>query len=492
MPALAAGPTDSNTGLVEGPGPVRGGRLVVSVAAEPPGLDPTISTSSEINRVLYGNVFEGLVMVGASGRIEPGVASRWEISEDGKTYRFFLREARFHNGQPVTSHDVKARLDRARDPNANHTNKAYYKSITAVEAPDPHTVVIRLSEPDGDLLVNLARPDSVIYPSGWEEQLASQPVGTGPFAFQEWVPGSHITLQRFADYWNPELPYLDSVVFRFISDPNTQLSALLSGDIDVIGYGLSPENALVLEADRRFKVIAGSTTTEVVLALNNSRKPFDDIRVRRAINHAVDRDAIIDLAQFGFGTPIASPLNPGEQYYIDLNHYFPHDPDLARELLAEAGFPNGFSVTFSVPQPYLYAVRSAEVIADQLAQVNIDVKLETVEWTQWLSRIFGNAEYDMTIIGHSQPFDIDRHADPNFYLRYDGPVLQDLVAKARRSHDESERTALYAAIQEEFAKEAVSAYLFNLTNIVGARDNVYGLWINQPTVTVNVARAYKR
>src|SRR3972149_10283379 len=191
-------------------------------------------------------------------------------------------------------------------------------------------------------LFNLARPDSLIVNKQAVDKFKSAPIGTGPFKFVEWVRGDHITLTKFDDYHKKGIPYLDKVTYKFIGDPSAQIASLKAGDIDVIAYDVSPENALLLEKDPKFKVLNGYTTTEVILSTNNSRKPFTDVKVRRAIAHAIDRNALIKGAMSGYGMPIGSHMDPGNPYYVDLTSVYPYHPQKAKQLLTDAGYPDGF------------------------------------------------------------------------------------------------------------------------------------------------------
>ena len=315
-------------GSAQDPAPQPGGSITVSIVAEPPGWDPTVSTSQEIARVMYHNVFEGLVRVDRSGDIVPALASKWETSADGLTWTFTLQDGvTFHNGDPLTPADVVAALKRAADPESGHTHPEYYEAIENVRA-EGNTVVVTLSKPTSSLLYNLARPDSIIYQAGTQATQASEPVGTGPFRFAQWVRGSEVRLEKNPDYYGTPA-YLDAVTFRIIEDTNAQLAALQAGDIDMVGVALSPENAIQLQGDPNIKVTEGSATTEITLALNNTRKPLNDPLVRQAITHAIDKQTIVKGAMFGYGTVIGTHSSPIEPYYEDLNPY-PYDPEQAR------------------------------------------------------------------------------------------------------------------------------------------------------------------
>ncbi len=472
--------------------PVRGGTIAVAINAEPPHLDPTASTSQEIARMLYGNVLEGLVRFDDEGRILPLLAERWTVSKDGLAWTFTLGSGvRFHNGEPFTAAAVKAKFDRARTAGSGHTNHAYYKDITGIATPDARTVVFRLARVNADFLFNLARPDSVIHAPGDIEAQKTAPVGTGPFRFVAWDRGSAVRLARFDGYREAGLPYLDAAVFRFLPDPSAQMAALEAGDLDVVGYALSPENALQVKGNRALRLIEGRTTTEITVGLNNSRAPFSDARVRRAIAHATNKKEIVDGAMFGFGTPIGSHMSPGERYYVDTSGTYPYDLEKAKALLGEAGLPNGFEATFSLPAPYPYERRAGELLAAQLAKVGIRLKLEVVEWTTWLARIFRNADYDMTIIGHSEPFDIGVYANPQYYFRYDNAGFRALLDKGQATLDEGERARIYGDLQRMLARDAVNDWLYSSPYLAATRASVHGWWRNQPTPSMNLVRVWK-
>lgn len=492
--SLLAGLALIGTGTAQDdPPPREGGELVVAITADPPGWDPTVSTSQEIPRVMYHNVFEGLVRFDESGEIVPALAETWTTSDDGLTWTFEVREGvSFHDGSPLTLDDVVAKFERAMDPESGHTHPEYYEMIEQVEANEEnHAIVFTLSRPSSGLLYNLARPDSVIYPAGSVESQRTEPIGTGPFRFVSYREGSEVRLEAFEDYHQDDLPYLDAVTFRIISDPNTRFAALQAGDIDLIGVGLAPEQFLQLENEPQLKGTEGALTTEITLAMNNTREPLSDPRVRQAITHAIDKNAIVEGAMFGMGTVIGTHMSPAEPYYIDLSDTYPYDPERARELLAEAGYSDGFTVSFELPEPYNLERRSGEVIAQQLSEVGIDVELSVVEWATWVQRIFLGGDYDMTIIGHSEPRDINVYADPDYYYGYDNPEIQQLLDRAEAASSEEEATEAYREIARIIAEDAVNVWVFSPPYLVAARQDVYGFWTDQPTPAIDVTEVYR-
>ncbi len=291
---------------------IPGGNLTVALGVEPPGLDPTIATSQAIPRVVYRNILEGLVMIDRGGQIAPVLARDVKVSKDGKQYTFLLKkDVKFHDGKSFGAEDVRFTFERLLDPQTAVPHPEYYRDIETVQVIDPLTVKINLKNVNSMFLFNLARADSVIVDKQSIDKLKTAPVGTGPFKFVEWVRGDRVTLTKFEGYHRKNIPHLDSVTFKFIGDPSAQVASLKAGDIDAIAYDVSPENAALLEKDPKFKVLNGYTTTKVILSTNNSRKPFTDIRVRRAMAYAIDRKALIQAAMSGYGFPIGSHMDPG-------------------------------------------------------------------------------------------------------------------------------------------------------------------------------------
>jgi len=476
--------------FAQDPAPQHGGSVTVAITADPPGWDPSASTSQEIPRVVYHNVFEGLVRFDASGAIVPALAESWTTSEDGLTWTFTLRQGvKFHDGSTLTVDDVVAKFERAKDPESGHTHPEYYAAVESITAPDAATVVFQLSQPSRSLLYNLARPDSVIYPAAKAETQRSEPVGTGPFRFASYTPGTEVVLEKFDDYYLDGVPYLDRVVFRIISDANTRFAALQAGDIDMMG--LIPEQYVQTTTMPDLKVTQGTATAEITMALNNTRPPLDDVRVRQAINLAIDKQSIVQGAMFGLGTIIGTHMTPAESYYIDLTDTYPYDPERARELLAEAGYPDGFTVKFELPEPYNIERRSGEVIAQQLRAVGIEAELSVVEWGTWIQRIFLGGDYDMTIIGHSEPRDINVYGNPDYYYHYDNPRVRELLAEAEAAPTAEAETAAYQEIARIIANDAVNVWVFSPPFLMAAKQDVYGFWTDQPTPAIDMTGVYR-
>ena len=471
--------------------PIYGGTLTIAQAVEPPGLDPASNPSTAIPRVVYSNVLEGLVKIDRTGKVIPALAREFKISQDGKEYTFFLEKGvKFHDGKSFDADDVTFTFERLMDPKTTIIHPEYYKEIDTLQVVDPYTVKIKLKTVSSMFLFNLARGDSVIVNRNAVEKLKTEPVGTGPFKFVEWTRGDHITLAKFEDYHRKGIPYLDKVIFKFIGDPSAQIASLKAGDINVIAYDVSPENAFLLEKDPKFKVLNGYTTTEVILSINNSRKPFDDVRVRRAMAYAIDRNALIQGAMSGYGVPIGSHMDPGNPYYMDLTKTYPYNPQKAKQLLAEAGYPDGFEAVIKLPERYAYAKRSGEIIADMLSQVGIRLRIELTEWGQWIDRVFKNADFDLTVIGHAEPFDINIYANPNYYFRYNSPKFQETLKKAEMEADPRIRGELYITCQKIIADDAVNGFLYVIPSLPTMKKEVMDWWKDYPMTAVDVTEVW--
>ncbi|WP_164660629.1 ABC transporter substrate-binding protein [Tropicibacter sp. Alg240-R139] len=454
--------------------------ITVAMQLEPPHLDPTSAAAQAIDSVVYTNVFEGLTRFMGDGAIVPGLAESWEISDDGTVYTFKLHDGvTFHDGTTMDGEDVKFSLDRARSEDSANAQKALFSGITEVEVIDPLTVKITLKEPNGNFLFNLAWGDAVIVAPESIDGIKTNPIGTGAFKFAGWVQGDKIDLERNADYWGDQ-PALEKATFKFISDPTAAFAAVMAEDVDVFSGFPAPENLPQFEADPRFQVLVGSTEGETILSTNNKQPPFDDVRVRQAVAHAIDRQAIVDGAMFGYGTPIGTHFAPHHPAYVDLTGNSAYDPEKAKALLAEAGFADGFETTLHLPPPS-YARRGGEIIAAQLAQVGIKAEITNVEWAQWLETVFRGKNFGLTIVSHTEPMDIGIYARPEYYFQYDNPAFQELMTTLNSTTDPDERSKLLGQAQTMISEDYVNGYLFQLAALSVAKAGVQGLWVNAPT-----------
>ncbi|MSP81928.1 MAG: ABC transporter substrate-binding protein [Alphaproteobacteria bacterium] len=462
-------------------------RLVIGLALEPPHLDPTAGAAAAIDEVVYANVFEGLVRIDENGAVLPSLARSWDIADDGLTYTFHLRDGvTFHDGTTFDSADAKFSLDRARAPDSTNAQKNFFAAIADVTAPNALTVRLALRRPDGLLLFNLGSGDAVMVAPETAATNLSNPVGTGPFRFERWTTGESVAITRV----HPG-DGINQVVFKIIPDPAAQVASLLAEDVDAFPNFSAPESLAAFAGDARFTIVPGTTEGETILAINNARPPLDDVRVRRAIAHAIDRQAILDGAMSGIGTPIGSHFAPHHAAYVDLTGLYPHDPARAKALLAEAGLGDGFAVTLKLPPP-AYARRGGEIVAAQLAAVGISATIEPVEWAQWLEMVFTNRDYDLTIVSHTEPLDIGIYARDDYYFGYHDERFKAIMATIDTTIDPARRTALYGEAQRKIAEDAVNAFLFQLPKIGVWRAELSGLWTNSPIQANDIAAAVWR
>jgi peptide/nickel transport system substrate-binding protein len=453
--------------------------ITIGMQLEPPNLDPTGGAAAAIDEVVYANVFEGLTRYQADGSVTAGLAKSWTISDDGLVYSFALHDGvKFHDGSALTAEDVKFSLDRARADESTNAQKRLFTGIASVDVVDDLTVTVTLSNPDGGFITNLAWGDAVIVASESVDQAKTAPVGTGPFVFSKWVQGDRVELAKNPNYWGKAVT-LETATFKFISDPTAAFAAMMAGDIDAFPGYPAPETLPQFEADPRFKVIVGSTEGETILSTNNKSAKLADRRIRQAVAHAINRQAIIDGAMFGYGTPIGTHFAPHHPDYLDLTGQSAHDPAKARALLKEAGVEN-LTLSLKLPPPS-YARRGGEIIAAQLREVGITTEIANLEWAQWLEQVFRGKDFDLTIVSHTEPMDIGIYANPEYYFQYDNAEFQKIIADLKMATDSAARTNLLQAAQRRIADDYVNGYLFQLARTSVANAKINGLWKNAPT-----------
>jgi peptide/nickel transport system substrate-binding protein len=461
----------------------------VGIRLEPPHLDPTAGAAAAIGEIVYANVMEGLTRIGPDGSVKPGLAESWDVAPDGRSILFRLRKGvTWHDGSPFTAEDVKFSLDRARAPDSVNPQKGLFEPIASVEVADPHTVRVNLSRPSGTLLSFLGWPAAVIVSPRSSEGNKASPVGTGPFRFSGWTKGASVDLVRNPSYWGTPAR-LDKVSFRIIGDASATYAALLAGDVDAVPIYPAPENLDQFRSDPRFVVVDGQTEGKTILALNNGRRPFDDVRARRAIAHAIDRKAIIDGAMYGTAQPIGSHFSPLDPGYVDLTGRYPHDPEKAKALLKEAGVADGLTLRLVLP-PVDYARRSGEIIASQLKAVGITAEIVPVEWAQWLSDVFKAKNYDMTIVSHVEPLDLDIYARDDYYFNYANPEYKALIQEIAGTVDDARRRELYGKAQRILAEDSVNVFLFLLPKSGVWSAKLKGMWENAPIPVTDMTGVY--
>jgi len=464
-------------------------QLTLGVPLEPPNLDPTSGAAGAVDSIVYGNVFEGLTRITQSGDVAPALAESWEVTPDGLAYIFHLRRGvSFHDGTAFDANDVRFSLERALEPDSTNAQKALLSPIRQVDVLDPYTVKLTLSQPSGALPYYLGWGDAVIVAPESAATNTRNPVGTGPFRFSNWRRGDSIRLDKYPDYWGATAR-LNSVVFKFIGDPAAAFASMKAGDIDAYPNYPAPENIDEFKNDPNLKVVIGATAGKVIMAINNRRSPFNNRLVRVAISHAIDRNAVIDGAMFGFGEPIGSHYTRQSQAYVDLTDRYPHDIELAKSLLTEAGYPDGFTASLRLP-PRPYARRAGEVIAAQLSRIGIRLEIENLEWAQWLDQVFSRHEFDLTIIEHIEPMDFGIYARDEYYFGYSSPEFKALFARSGTTTNKLVEDELLQRIQTRIADDAVNVFLFQSAQLGIWKSGLNGLWADTPIPANIVASAY--
>ncbi len=464
---------------------------VIGMTLEPPGLDPTAGAASAIAEITLYNVFETLTRIGPDGGTKPLLAERWTVSPDLRSWTFKLRRGvSFHNGEPFDAAAVKFSFERAAAATSPNKDRATFANIESVTTPDGHTVVLALKNGNPDLLFQLGQATAVIVEPKSAAGNATKPVGTGPYRLENWARGSAVTLVRWDVHRDARNVKLRRVTLRFISDPAAQVAALLAGDVDAFPRVSAARSLKAFEGNRKFQVLVGGSRAKTILALNHKRKPLDDVRVRRAIAAAIDRKAVIEGAADGYGVPIGSYYVPGAPGYVDTTGINPYDPAKARALLHQAGKELGFTLplqlTMKLP-PTPYARQGGEVIAAMLAQVGITAKIENVEWAQWLSGVYGQKAYDLTVISHVEPLDFGNFARPNYYWGYESAAFNTLWAKIQSTPEAAGRHRLMADAQRLVARDVISVYLYQPTWLTVADARLQGLWKDMPLLVNDLA-----
>ncbi|MCZ9308182.1 ABC transporter substrate-binding protein [Corynebacterium uberis] len=469
----------------------------LAVTGAPASLDFTTTSGVAIPKAVMGNVYETLVRIDAQGQIQPWLATSWDTSADATTYTFHLREGvRFSNGDPFDAASAKFSLDRVRSQAWTNGLKAQLDVIDHVTVLDPHTLRVQLTQRSTTWLWSLGTLVGAMMTPGGIDDLASNPVGTGPFTVQRWVPGRALVYRANPTYWGTA-PGSPTVTVRYFPDGVSATNALESGDVDVVWGIQSPELLDKLRAKDTHTVQVGTTNGEFLLTMNHRRAPFSDVRVRRAVMHAVDRQAIIDTVWSGYGVDTGGvPVPPSDPWYSPSTRY-PFDPQRARDLLEEAGFATDgtdarLAVTITVPS-LPYAQDAAELIFSQLRDVGFQVRLASAEFPAvWLAQVLKGHDYDMSLISHDEPRDIPTiFGNPDYYLGYDSPRTRALLADAASGTAEHAPQAMARAV-DSIMDDAAADTLMNVANIVVSDPHIAGIDPNMVTDSLPLPALHRR
>lgn len=449
--------------------------IVIGIPQDPDYLDPHLAAASGTYEMMF-NVFEGLVKPDFTGQLMPAVAEAYEISEDGLVYTFTLREdVKFHNGQSVTIEDVHYSYSRIKgDIREDIVSKAFEN--VSIDIIDEKTIEFKLTEPNSAFIVNLTK---AVLPAAMDEEAHNKtPIGTGPYQFVEYAPSQRVVLKKFDDYWSTG-GHIEDVEFRIFADNHTALMSLLAGELDMYPR-VGTENIDMLTED--FYYIEGMQNMVQLMSLNNKVAPLDDVRIRQAINYAVDVDMIIDAVADGKGTKLGSNMSPVMAFYYEKNleNKYNINVEQSKMLLKEAGYEEGFEISVTVPSNYEFHVKTAEVIAEQLKAVGIQVTINSVEWGVWLEEVYKNRNYEMTIIGLTgklDPHNILVRYESGYarnFMNYANTSYDALIADAIKETDENKRAELYKQAQSILSEEVPAVYIMDPNFIVALKSNLKG------------------
>ncbi len=442
-------------------------------------LDPHKMLAAGTKEIFF-NVYEGLYKTDIDGNIVPAVASDVVISEDGCKYTFTLREGiKFHDQTPVTAEDVAYSIAKCADIEGGNPSISAFLNIKNVEVVDAKTVAITLGEPDSDLLAVLASIEAAIIPKN-NPNPSQTAIGTGAYRYVSRSPLENVKMERFDEYWGTPAA-IKNVTFKICSNADTIAMELNGGTIDMFCRLTSAQMA---EIDKeQFEILEGTMNLVQAVYLNNNFEPFQDIRVRQALCHAVDRNEILQFVSDGKGTLIGTSMIPAFGKYFDetLTDTYPYDVEKAKTLLAEAGYADGFSFRITVPSNYQQHVDTAQVVAEQLKEVNVDAELVLVDWDTWLSETYVGRNYEATVIGVDAPqltatAFLDRFvsdAGDNF-INFENTSYDAAFKRAMGTTDDAVRTDAFKECEQILAADAANIYIQDLPEFVALNKKYSG------------------
>ncbi len=472
----------------------QGGTLVFAIGIPVTSLDPGMSAGApeiSVRRAIY----EQLVQLGENGEIKPGLATSWEVSADGRTRTFNIRRnVKFHDGSPLTAAAVKTSLDRLLDPAQGLPLRFGLTWIKTVEAPSEFTIRISSDAPFGPALLHLANTAaSIISPaalSRYGKDIAWRPAGTGPYRFDSYVPGESVNLVRYDGYWGGR-PALDRVVVRTVREDATRVALLETGEAQIVD-NIPGTEVPRLQKDGRVKIKLNASTRVAHIGINVQKPPFNNVKVRQALNYAVYRRAIVRGVLHDVGVPVTTVLSPATWGYAELGMY-PYDPNKAKQLLAEAGYPNGFQTVLWTPDGRYYMDRQTAVaVQGQLALVGVQAEVRVIDWATYLQILrrpaessetqlyllgwetsTGDAAYVLDLVFTSSAWP-PRSWNTMFYRN---PDVDRLITSGAQETDLRKRAKIYEDLQRIVMTDAPWIPLFAYQHIAGLARNVEGVQV---------------
>jgi len=445
--------------------PVHGGEITYALSSDPPNLDPHIASGTAARAVKL-MVYNSLAQFEASGDMVPDLADSWEISEDGLEYTYALKSGvTFHDGTPLTAEDVKATIERIQDESVGASRQVELLNINEITVVDDLTITFRLEQPNSALTEYFALPETAIVSRAFLESgadLNTEMMGTGPFQLVSREPGVSTVMERFGEYFDGDLPYLDRITFVPYPDENTRVLAIQGGEADVADY-IPWRDWEALESDPNLKLASGEYSAFMAVQYNVREAPFDDPNVRVALGYAFDRNAIAQAAFFGRASEITGGVIPPTSwaYNQDLEGMVTYDPDRAQQMLADAGYADGFTVTLMSTSQYGMHQSTAEIVQNNLQAIGIDCQLELYDWATVVQR-HAAGDYQFRIQGTAGDL-----PDPDWLTNFFGsgspheasagfsdPQLDELLAEGRTTLDQEARKESYLQVEQRLLELA--------------------------------------
>ncbi len=481
-PVVASGAAEA--GSVQTPN-----ELIFGLSGSPDTLDPHATTGTLTFQTMR-SVYDTLVEPNREGEIVPALAQAWESRDNGLVWEFELRPGvRFHNGAEFSAADVVASLNRLRDEEFGSPSVHEYSMIESIEAPSPDQVVITLSEPHAPFLATLASGWSAILPRELIEadhDFGSRPVGTGPFSFVRWIRDSELVLERNDQYWQEGRPHLERVEFVTITEQSVMAQALQAGQVDVADLVVEPELSMLREGPN-VQIYEGTSALVMVLAINTQRQPLNELRVRRGINAAIDKQAIMDNAYAG-GVEVATFMDVDNPFYHDFTDLYDYDRQLASEIAADTEFDE--DLVIAVPQNYEPHVRAGELYHDMLRRAGFPVRLQLVEWSTWLSDVYSDSQFDLTVIGHTGKLDphgrLARYGTEDTYVQWVDETAAEAIEEARRETDPAVRSELYEIALRRMAEDLPFVFVGTPYRYVGLDHRIEGFHMDSQLDTFDL------
>ena len=471
---------------------VSGGEITVGIAKDlDDSLDPHRMVTAGTREVLF-NLFEGLVKPNSKGELIPAVAERYQLSEDGRTYTFTLREGvKFHNGATVTAEDVVYSIERCADTSEGTPLVPAFSVIQEVKAVDERTVTITIAQRDLEFISYLT---SAIIPKGYDDQ-ATHPVGTGPFMYVSRSPQENFVIQRFDDYWGTPA-YLDKVTYKIYESADALVTALKGKSIDLCAHLTSSQTA---QLDSDFQILEGTMNLVQAVYLNNAVEPLNNVKVRQALCYAANRQEVLDMIADGKGTIIGSSMFPafGKYYVPELSERYNQDIEKAKELLKEAGYPDGFELTITVPNNYQQHIDTAQVLVEQLKAIGVTAKIQQIEWDSWLSDVYADRKFQSTVVGVDAAYLTGRALLERFtstssknFINYSNEEYDKLYQQVKTSTDEEEQVELYKKMETLLCDDAANLYIEDMACEVALRSDFAGYRF-YPLYVQDMTKIYK-